>query len=176
MSVIPSQVVQAVTAINQTGKKLPMAAVSAIITKEVRDSLGDLANGIFIVDNQLNAEDPSKAVKNVSKQIKAVDSSADITQVGLVSFIGAKLLAAAIPTVQGEVTPASLTTALNALRDTKVEGLINPYSSIELTAPGFQRFFNHYGISYKIVKGVPKAQTGFFDLEDVLDAASTPAS
>ena len=172
LSVIPTQVVQAVTAVNQSGKKLQMAAVAAIMTAEVRDSLGDLANGIIVVDNQLNAEDSSPAIKKVTKQIKAVDPKANITQVGLVSYIGGRLLAEAIPNVQGAVTPASLTTALNALRDTPVDGLIHPYSSVELANPSFKRFFNHYGISYKIVKGKPKAQTDFFDLAEILDAAA----
>jgi len=172
LSVIPAQVVQAVTAVNQTGKRLQMAAVSAIMTKEVRDSLGELSNGIIIVDNQLNPEDRSPAIKKVTKRIKAVDPAADITQVGLVAYIGGRLLAAAIPQVQGDVTPASLTAALNGLRDTPVDGLIHPYSAVELTNPSFKRFFNHYGISYKIVNGRPKAQTGFFDLADVLDSVS----
>jgi ABC-type branched-subunit amino acid transport system substrate-binding protein len=176
LSVAPNQVVQAVTAINQTGKKLQMAAVSAILTKEVRDGLGDLANGILIVDNTLNAEDPSPAIKKVTKQIHAVDSSADVTQVGVISYVAAKVLAAGLAQVQGDVTAASLMTALNALRDVPTGGLTLPYSAIPLTNPTFVRFFNHYGISYKIVKGKPKAQTKFFDLSPILEGTKPPAT
>ena len=104
LSVIPSQVAQAVTAINQSGKKLTMAAVSAIVTPDVLQSLGDLANGILIVDAQQNPADISAGMKKVTKQIKAVDSSADVTEVGLIDYIGGRLIAAALKTTTGDVT------------------------------------------------------------------------
>jgi ABC-type branched-subunit amino acid transport system substrate-binding protein len=176
LSVIPSQVVQAVTAINQSGKKLTMAAVSAILGPDVLDSLGDLSNGILVVDGLQNAADPAKGMKKVTKQIKAVDSSADITEVGLIDYVSGRLIAAALKDVNGEVTPASLTTALNGLRNVDVDGIIHTYSSIAPAAPDYARFFNHYGISYKIVNGVPKRQGTFFDLSKILESASIPAS
>jgi ABC-type branched-subunit amino acid transport system substrate-binding protein len=176
LSVIPSQVVQAVTAINQSGKKLTMAAVSAILTPDVLKSLGDLANGILVVDSFQNAADPAKGMKKVTKQIKAVDSSADITEVGLIDYVSGRLIAAALKNVTGDVTPASLTTALNGLRDVSVDGIIHTYSSIAPDNPDYARFFNHYGISYKIVKGVPTRQGTFFDLSKVLAAAPVPSS
>lgn len=176
LSVVPSQVVQAVTAINQTGKKFQMAAVSAILTKEVRDGLGSLANGILIVDNTLNAEDSAAPIKAMTKQIHAVDSGADITSIGVISYAAGKVLAAGLQSVQGDVTPASLSTALNALRDASTGGVTPPYNATPLTNPNFVRFFNHYGISYKIVKGKPKAQTKFFDLSPILEGTKAPAT
>jgi ABC-type branched-subunit amino acid transport system substrate-binding protein len=169
LSVIPSQVAQAVTAINQSGKKLTMAAVSAIVTPEVLDSLGDLANGILIVDGQQNGADKSSpGIKKVTKQIKAVDSSADITEVGLIDYISGRLIAAALKADPTATTPAALTTALNGLRDVPVEGIVHPISMVELTNPDYTRLFNHYGISYKIVKGVPTRQGDFFDISPIL--------
>jgi ABC-type branched-subunit amino acid transport system substrate-binding protein len=169
LSVIPSQVAQAVTAINQSGEKLSMAAVSAIVTPEVLESLGDLANGILIVDGQQNGADKKSAgIKKVTKQIKAVDSSADITEVGLIDYISGRLIAAALTADPTATTPAAMTTALNALRDVPVEGIVHPISMVELTNPDYTRLFNHYGISYKIVKGVPTRQGDFFDISPIL--------
>jgi ABC-type branched-subunit amino acid transport system substrate-binding protein len=166
LSVIPSQVAQAVTAINQSGKKLTMAAVSAIVTPDVVKSLGGLANGILIVDGLQNGHDTTPGIKKATKQIHAIDSSADITEVGLIDYVSGRLLVAA--TKGGAATPAAITTAMNALRNVPVDGIISPFSAIELTNPDYLRFFNHYGITYKIVKGVPKRQSNFFDLAPIL--------
>jgi ABC-type branched-subunit amino acid transport system substrate-binding protein len=169
LSVIPSQVAQAVTAINQSGAKLTMAAVSAIVTPDVIKSLGNLANGILIVDAQQNGADKhSPGIKKVTKQIKAVDSSADITEVGLIDYISGRMIAAALKADPTATTPAALTTALNALRDVPVDGIVHPVSMVPLTNPDYVRLFNHYGISYKIVKGVPTRQGTFFDLAPIL--------
>jgi ABC-type branched-subunit amino acid transport system substrate-binding protein len=169
LSVIPSQVAQAVTAINQSGQKLTMAAVSAIVTPDVVKSLGDLANGIIIVDGQQNGADKTSAgIKKVTKQIKAVDSSADITEVGLIDYISGRIIAAALKADPTATTPAAITTALNGLQNVPVEGIVHPISMTPLTNPDYTRFFNHFGIAYKIVKGVPTRQGTFFDLAPVL--------
>jgi hypothetical protein len=104
----------------------------------------------------------------VTKQIKAVDSGADITEVGLIDYISARMITAALKADPTATTPAALTTALNALRDVPVEGIVHPISTVPLTNPDYTRFFNHYGISYKIVKGVPKRQGTFFDIAPIL--------
>ena len=94
------------------------------------------------------------------KQIKAIDSSADFTQIGLVAYT-VVATARRLERSDGPVTPASVTAP--TVSATKVDGIITrtrrPSSTARLRA-----ILNHYGVAYKVVKGVAKRQGTFFDL------------
>ena len=55
LSVVPTQIVQAVTAINQSGKKVKVAAVSAIFVSQILSALGPALNGAISI-NQVRDE------------------------------------------------------------------------------------------------------------------------
>jgi ABC-type branched-subunit amino acid transport system substrate-binding protein len=170
LSLPPTQVAQAVTAIKQSGKKLQMAGISAVLTKQVLNSLGSLTDGLIIVDSQLNPNDKAPGLDAVKADMKNFDSKAPLTQVGIMTWVSAKVLGAALQKVQGPVTPVSLTAALNGLRNVDTQGVTPPWSSVELPNPAFKRYFNHYGINYKIVDGKPTRSGDFYDLTPVLTA------
>lgn len=170
LSVPPPMVVQAVTAINQTGEKPFIAAVGAILNKQVRDSLGALADNIMSSEIQLNPDDANQAAfKAMRADLDAVDEDADITSIGIFAWASGKVIEAALEDIQGEVTKESMMTALNALRDVELDGILHPFSAEPLTNPAFKRFFNHYAINYMIEKGELKRAGDFFDIGPVLD-------
>lgn len=170
LSVTPPMLVQAITAINQTGKKPFLAAVGAILTKQVRDSLGPLADNIMSSEIQLNPDDSNQAAfKSMRADLDAIDKKTKITTIGIFSWASGKLIEAALENVQGVVTKESLTTALNGMRDVDLDGILHPFSAIPLKNPAYKRFFNHYAINYMIEKGELKKAGDFFDIGPVLD-------
>jgi branched-chain amino acid transport system substrate-binding protein len=177
LNVSPGAVVQALTALKQSGKTLTAGGVSAIFTKQILDSLGPLANGLIVAEMQLDGGDAAApGIAAVTADVHAISASAPVTQAGVIGWISAKLVAAALPKVQGPVTATSLMAALNGLRNVSLDGVIPPWSSVELTSPAYKRLFNHYAINYKIENGVPIRQGDFFDMAPVLEGASAASS
>jgi hypothetical protein len=169
LSVVPTQVVQAVTAINQSGTPLKEAAVSAILTPDVIKSLGPTANGMIAIDATLDGGDTtSPAIVQMRHDMKAVDSKAVPSQLAAVAWASAKLIVDALPSVQGPVTPASMLAALNGLRNASTDGVMPPFSAIELPNPAYKRAFNHFGINYVITDGKLKREGDFYDLAPAL--------
>jgi ABC-type branched-subunit amino acid transport system substrate-binding protein len=164
LSVIPTQVAQAVTAVRQSGEDLLMAGVGAIFTKDVLESLGDSAEGLLIVDNVLNSNDDQPAMNEFKADLKALDKSAEPTGQGVLAFVSGSYLAAALETIPGEGTPANVQAALAALRDVDLKGIAPNMSSTELAKAEYKRLINHYGITYKITDGKPEKSGDFYDL------------
>lgn len=169
LSVPPAMVVQAVTAINQTGKKVMLSGVNAIFPPEVLETLGPLANGIIIPAVQLDPTDKAPVVAKIKKAMASVDKDAEFTSSAISSWAAATVLATAFGDIKGEITPASTLAAMNALRDVDVQGAIHDFSAIELTNPIVKRSFNHYAVNYKIAKGKFVRQGTFYDLKPVLE-------
>lgn len=169
LSVPPTMVVQAVTAIHQTGKKVMLAGVNAIFTPDVLKSLGPLANGTIIPAVQLDPNDKAPVVAEIKKAMAKVDKSAPFTSTAIATWAAAKLLATALQNVTGDPTAASITAALNALRDVNLDGAIHSFSAIELTNPIVKRTFNHYAINYKVANGKFVRAGNFYDLKPVLE-------
>jgi hypothetical protein len=169
LSVIPTEVVQAVTAIAQSGAPLKEAAVSAILTTDVIKSLGSSANGIIAIDPTYDGGDTtSPAILQMQAGMKAIDPKAAFSQLAVVGWAAAKLLVDALPAVQGPVTPASMLAALNGLRNASTDGVMPPFSAVELPNPLYKRAFNHFGINYVITDGKLKRQGDFYDLAPAL--------
>jgi hypothetical protein len=169
LSVIPTQVVQAVTAIAQSGSPLKEAAVSAILTTDVIKSLGSAANGIIAIDPTYDGGDStSPAIASMQAGMHAIDPKAAYSQLAVVGWAAAKLIVDALPAVQGPVTPTSMLAALNGLRNASTDGVMPPFSAIELPNPAYKRAFNHFGINYVITDGKLKRQGDFYDLGPAL--------
>jgi ABC-type branched-subunit amino acid transport system substrate-binding protein len=172
LSVTPNMVVQAMTAISQTGAHVQVLGVGAIFPQQVIKALGQYANGAIATENQLDAADGAPIIKQIRAEIKAVDSTKDLTTIGIFSWASARLISAAVKDKTGDVSPADMLASLNSLRDVDFGGALHNLSMAELPNPAFKRLFNHYGINYKIDGGVPKREGDFYDLTSAAAAAS----
>lgn len=173
LSVTPTQLVQAVTALNQAGVDAQLIAAGAVVTPPVVEELGDLAEGIITAEVQLSPGDDDPVMEEIRNRIAAVDPEAAVTTVGLLSWASAQLIIDALPAVQGDVTPASLTAALDDLVDAPAGGVVHPVTTKDLKNPQFARFYNPWGLLYKIEDGQPvRVSKDFFSLEETLNAVS----
>jgi ABC-type branched-subunit amino acid transport system substrate-binding protein len=170
VSLAPAGAAQALTALKQSGKTLTIGGISAVFSAQVLSSLGSLTNGLLVVDSQLNLADPAPGIQQVAADEKAESSSAPVTQQSISAWVGARLVAAALPKIQGAVTASSMLAALNGLRNVDMDGVIQPYSAVGLSNPAYTRLFNHYGINYKIENGKPVPDGGFYDVGPILAA------
>lgn len=164
VSLTPAGAAQALTALKQSGRSVTIGGISAVFSTELLKSLGTLANGLIVVDTVLNPSDDAPGIKSAAATMQAVDSKAKLTQQAVGAYIAAELVAAALPKVNGEVTAASLTTALDGLRNVDMNGVIPPWSSIPVAGKTFPRIFNHYGVNYKIQDGKAARQGDFYDI------------
>lgn len=60
---------------------------------------------------------------------RAVDSKTKLTEQAVVAWIAARLVGSALRSTSGEVTPVSLTAALNGLRGVDLAGVVPPWTS-----------------------------------------------
>jgi ABC-type branched-subunit amino acid transport system substrate-binding protein len=168
LSVVPTQIVQAVTAINQSGKKIRVAAVSAIFLSQILSTLGSALNGAISINSVRTGDDPAAGIAQVKADMAAIDPKAPVTELAVIAWIGAKLIEDALPSVKGPVTASSLLAALNGLRNASTDGVIPPFSAVPIANPAFARLFNHYAINYQIENGKSVALGGFYDLAPAL--------
>ncbi len=173
LSITPTQAVQAVTALSQSGTEAQLIGVGAVFPKEVIEQLGDLAEGLYTSEIALNPEDPDPVIDIIAADMAKFDDSAKVTTVGILSWSSAKLLIDALPFIDGDVTPASLTAAIEGLKDAPAGGAIHPFNPVGTTNPMFSRFMNPWGLLYRVENGIPVRQTEeFFSLTPGLEAAS----
>jgi hypothetical protein len=165
VSLAPTAAAQALTAIQQSGKKEIVGSVSAVFSQQLLNSLGAaLTNGLVVVDSQLNAADPAPGIAQIKADIASQNSTAQVTQIGIITWVAAKLVAAALPKIQGAVTASSMMAALNGLQNVDMDGVIHAWSSTPLSTPAYARLFNHYGIVYTVNNLKATANGGFFDI------------
>jgi ABC-type branched-subunit amino acid transport system substrate-binding protein len=170
LSVSPTMVVQAMTAIKQSGAHPQVLGVSAVFPKQIVTALGSLANGVITTDIALDPSDTAPIVGQIRSAMQAIDPGSQLTVIALTSWVAGRLIAAAARKLHGSVTAAQMLAALNGLRNVNVGGVEPPLSMVPLKAAPYRRTFDHYGINYKIVNGVPHRLGGFYDLEPALDA------
>lgn len=169
LSVVPTQVVQAVTAIKQTGKSIRVGAVSAIFLSQVISSLGSSLNGAISINQVRNVPDsaaPGSAM--VQADMAAEDPKAPITQLAVIAWASAQLILDALPSISGPVTASSMLTALNGLRNANTFGMTPPVSMTPLSNPLYARMFNPYAINYTIENGQSTSSGGFYNLTPAL--------
>ncbi|MCW2528382.1 MAG: putative substrate-binding transporter protein component [Pseudonocardiales bacterium] len=164
VSLAPTAAAQVLTALKQSGKSLLIGSVSAVFSQQVINSLGaSLTDGLLVVDSQLNPDDSSPGLAKVKADL-ATQGSSPVTSSAISAWVAARLVAAALPKVTGAVTASSLSTALNALRDVDMEGVVHSWSSVEVNVSAYKRLFNHYGITYTVKDLHVKPSGTFFDL------------
>jgi ABC-type branched-subunit amino acid transport system substrate-binding protein len=169
VSLTPSGAAQALTALKQSGKSLIIGGISAVFSQQVLDALKSLTDGLVVVDVQLNAADNAPGITEAAATMHSVDPKATMTQQAVSAFVAARLVAAALPKVTGDVTTASFTTALNSLRDVDMLGVVSPWSTTPLASKSFPRIFNHYGVNYTVHGGKSTKQGDFYDISSLLN-------
>jgi ABC-type branched-subunit amino acid transport system substrate-binding protein len=172
ISTEPNTVIQAMTAIKQSGLNVKVAMVSAILLPQVLSSLGSEANGIIAVEGQVDPDSTAPVVGVIKAAMKAVDPKAPLTTAAIGAWASAELLRDASQQIKGSVTAASMLTALNGLRNASTDGALPPFSAIPLTNKAYARFFAHYDIDYVVENGVLTQPSGFYDLASSLDNTS----
>lgn len=169
LSVVPTQIVQAVTAIDQTGKSIRVSAVSAIFLQQVISALGSKLNGAISINQVRNVPDsaaPGSAM--VQSDMAAEDPKAPTTQLAVIAWVSAQLILDALPSIHGAVTASSMLTALNGLRNANTYGMTQPVSMTPLSNPLYARMFNPYAINYTIQNGQSTSPSGFYNLTPAL--------
>jgi ABC-type branched-subunit amino acid transport system substrate-binding protein len=170
LSVTPPQLIQATTAISQTGKKVQLSAVGSVFFPQVIKAMGPLSEGILTIESSLTPADSDPAIQKIKTDMAAVDSKAPFTSAAIYSWLSAKLLAAGLQAVNGDITKESLLTALNGLTNVDMSGVTPPLSMTELPVAAYKRLFNHSDITYKITGGVPVRAGDFFDVGAILSS------
>jgi ABC-type branched-subunit amino acid transport system substrate-binding protein len=173
LSVTPTQVVQAVTALNQAGVDAQLIAAGAVVTPPVVEELGELAEGIITTEVQLSPGEDDPVVQDAHDRIAAVDPDAAFTTLSLLSWASAQLIIDALPAIEGDVTSASLTEALDGLVDAPAGGVVHPVTTNDLENPQFARFYNPWGLLYRIEDGEPvRVSDDYFSLEETLNSVT----
>jgi ABC-type branched-subunit amino acid transport system substrate-binding protein len=171
LSVTPTQVIQAVTALNQAGVTAQLIGVGAIFPPEVVEQLGDLAEGIITSEIQINPADDDPALEPLRTAMAEIDPDAPVTTLAVLSWAAANLIIDALPAIDGDVTPAALTAALQGLEDAPGGGVVHPVTMEDLASPTFPRFYNPWGLLYRIEDGQPvRLSEDYFSLRPVLEA------
>lgn len=173
LSITPQAVVQAVTAIRQSGADPTIVGFGAIVPEEVLDVLGDMAEGIVLVDIQRNVADPAPVIATIASDLKSVDADAPLTTNAVLAWATAQVLSEALGQIDGEITRDTVRAALDGVADVDLQGAVAPFSVEPLENPAFRRFFNHHAIVYRIVNGKPTVDGDFFDFGPVLESISS---
>lgn len=166
---LPTQVPQILTAVNQSGLKVPMATPGVVMTPAVLKSVGSLANGIIEITS---TPDPSSAaVLSVVAKMQAVDPSIPNTAYSLSGWAVSKIIEDGAATITGKVTASSMLAALNGLRNASTDGLFPPISMIPQPVASDQRDFDNFVESYVLENGKLTQPSGFFDVTSALNAS-----
>ena len=173
LSVTPSQAIQAVTAINQSGTEAKMVAAGAVFPQHVIDELGDLTEGLVLAESSLSPADESPVIAEIKADMAAFDADASVTTIGILSWASAQLIIDALPLIEGDVTPEALLAALLSLENAPAGGAVHPVTAEVIDNPLFSHFFNPWALLYRITDGVPARITeDYFSTTEVLQQAS----
>jgi Periplasmic binding protein len=168
---LPAQIVQLVTAVHQANLKVPVIVPGIIVTQQIIQSLGSLANGLLEVVSSPDPTFPTAAIKSVTKKIKAYDPKAAVQQTQLLGYVFCQIILDAAANVKGPVTAASMMTSLNHLRNANTDGIIPPLSMIPRSPANDHRDFDTNIQTYKIENGHLTDPSGWINVGAELDRA-----
>jgi ABC-type branched-subunit amino acid transport system substrate-binding protein len=168
---LPAQIVQVVTAVHQANLKIPVIVPGVIVTPQILQSLGGLANGLLEVVSSPDPSIPNAAVAAVTQKIKAYDPSAVVQQTELLGYALCQIVLDAAANINGPVTASSMTTALNNLRNASADGIYPPISMIPRGPANDRRDFDTNIQTYTIENGQVTAPSGWINVGAQLDLA-----
>jgi hypothetical protein len=171
LSVSPPMVVQAMTAISQSGETPLAAAVGAILPKQLLDVLGPLSEGMISIESALSSDDADAPVLGELKSaMEPFDAEAPVTVQSNLAFVSAFTLATAISNIDGEVTSEAVVEQLDQIRDLYVGGIVPPVNVEPLDSEVVPRFMNPYSLVYTIHDGAPvRFSDDFIDLRPAIE-------
>jgi ABC-type branched-subunit amino acid transport system substrate-binding protein len=146
--------VQAWTAISQSGANVKIIGLGDLLVPALRQALGKMMDNTLIVETSINPDDPNATVINkilsdMQSEVPSMKKS-NIDLFAINSWAAAEIVKAAAAKVTGDVTPASLTPALDALRNVDLQDAIHEFSAVPISSSkDYPRFFNHYGRVYQ---------------------------
>lgn len=170
LSVTPPQLIQAATAVSQTGKKPLLAGTASIFFPQIIKAMGPLAEGVIMTDNVASAQEDTPGTRAVKAAMAEFDSKAPLTNMAIYGWIAGRMVAEAAAHVSGDVTKESLMAALNNLKDIDTQGLSHPITTTELKNPAFKRFINPWVATFTIKSGVPTKTSDFVNVGSIIDA------
>jgi ABC-type branched-subunit amino acid transport system substrate-binding protein len=167
LNTTPNMVVQALTAIHQTGEQPTVALVGAVFPKDARKSVGELGENVLSIENSVSPDEDTPVINQIKADMAKFDRSSQLSSFGIETWTSGRLIEAAVRTIDGPVNAQTLLAALNGLRDVAIPTIHN-FSAIELPNPAFKRFFNHYLVNYRIHDTVPVRDGDFYDIAAAL--------
>jgi hypothetical protein len=171
LSVGPPMVVQAMTAINQSGEHPKVAAVGAILPPAILSAIGPLSDGIIDVEAALSAGDTAPVLTELKTAMAKFDAKAPVTVQSTLAFVSGNAVAAALATIKGDVTSASIVTALDSLKDVDMGGIVPPATIQTLKSQTVPRYMNPWALTYVIKDGKPvRSSKDFIDLKPAIEA------
>ena len=168
---LPAQIVQLVTAVHQANLKVPVIVPGIIVTQQIIQSLGSLANGLLEVVSSPDPSFPTPAITAVTDKIKAYDPSAAVQQTELLGYVFCQIVLDAAANVTGPVTASSMMTALANLRNANTDGIIPSISMVTRAPANDRRDFDTNIQTYTIQNGRLTQPSGWLDVGSELDLA-----
>lgn len=169
LSLFNNQSTPVVLAARQTAPNLTIGGLTSEFPSSVLNSLGSSGNGVLLSGSSALPSDTSNA--QVEKML-AVTTTYEPKMTQPYSAFAVKAWAGSqmlfndvIPSIQGDVTAASVTAAIRALKDAST-GVTAPYTaSAPAPVAKFPRLINYGVTSWKIENGKPQSTlTGFTDV------------
>lgn len=167
---LSSQIPQILTAMQQEHLKVPTALPGIILTSQVINSLGSLANGLILVES--SPSPTSAAVAEVTKEMHAVNKGIKVDSASLTGWAAAKFVQDGAAEVHGPVTAASLLPGLDKLRSASTDGLLPPLSAAPQAKASDRRDFDTYVQSFVLQHGKLTDASGYFNILPQLNAVS----
>ena len=90
-----------------------MIVPGIIVTQQIIQSLGSLANGLLEVVSSPDPTFPTAAIKSSRKRSKPMTRSAAVQQTELLGYVFCQIVLDAAANVKGPVTASSMMTSLN---------------------------------------------------------------
>jgi len=168
---LPAQITQVVTAVHQANLKVPVIVPGIIVTPQIIQSLGSLANGMLEVVSSPDPSFSSAAITAVTKKIKAYDPKATVQQTELLGYVFAQIILDAAANIKGPVNASSMMKSLNKLRNANTAGIIPTISMIPRVPANDRRDFDTNIQTYKIENGRLTDASGWINVGTQLDRA-----
>jgi branched-chain amino acid transport system substrate-binding protein len=155
-----------VTAVQQSGEKLPIGAVSAEFSDQTLQTLGSQANGLIMTAQEYRPADSAQAVAAMKSAMQQyTPSTPATTSFSSDGWAAINAAASAIGQIQGAVTAASVLSAANAMTSVNTGGLLGAFSlSGAAAVPSLPRVKNWQYLTWKVENGAAQLVSDKFTL------------
>ncbi len=155
-----------VPAVAQSGKKLPVGAVSAEFSAQTLQTLGLLANGIILTGlEHLPGDQVSAIAAMKTAMAKYTPGTPPVDEFSVAGWAAVNVAASIIGTVKGAVTAASVLSAAKATTSVNSGGLLGSFSFAAASpVPSLPRAKNWTYLTWKVEGGAAQLVSDNFAL------------